>query len=480
MAINASRYGRPQTIHVPAGSSHTAQRPSLGGGGMEDFAKMIKQLQDDSGNKEILRKAGFGDDVLDNMSSDNLEIGVHQLTLDKITRDEKVVSQERDGRILQNFLKTKKSVQAADQDRLDTPMEFQFGSNNINEGNEGIEGPLPSEDTVSMGTAGESINDPLSGADVMTRSLEQSEAQTAGGVQENPFFKRLLGLTGAPTSQTIEINKKIMNIETDQITGHKSVGIDPKDSKDRLFKPVPHPDDPTKLVHGIFNPRTPDDIVYQKENGKYVPFVKPAVAVNIGQKQKLKTLEDLKDENTLALENIRTFGQIAIDYDPSFMTSFGQNVKLDGSAFLDRLGVTNPLDPKFEFLQNATTFFQGVDQAFFVYRKFITGVAGGELEMKRIEDAFINRNQGPKAFKAALTRMQKLYQDTADISQKSIDFIEKNGWSLGRAQKYRAAQVEALLLRNGIKRKDGGAGKTKTSIFDSAVNSLSVNLGDDN
>ena len=94
--------------------------------------------------------------------------------------------------------------------------------------------------------------------------------------------------------------------------------------------------------------------------------------------------------------------------------------------------------------------------------------------MKRIEDAFINRNQGPKAFEAALARMQRLYKDTADISLKSIEFVENKTFTLAQAQKYRAAQVEALLLRNGIRRK----AKTKTSDFDSAVNSLSINLGE--
>ena len=277
-----------------------------------------------------------------------------------------------------------------------------------------------------------------------------------------------------PTTGSIQTSDgRILSTKTTPF-GETVTGFSPKDSVGLVFKPVPDPNDPSKSVQAFINPRSLTPMLVTDENGKPVPWARPPIEINIGKKLELKTLQDLRDEHELALTNIRTFGQIANDYNPSFMTSWGKNVKLGGSAFLDSLGLANPLDPGYEFLQNATTFFQGVDQAFFVYRKFITGVAGGELEMKRIEDAFINRNQGPKAFEAALARMQRLYKDTADISLKSIEFVENKTFTLAQAQKYRAAQVEALLLRNGIRRK----AKTKTSDFDSAVNSLSINLGE--
>ena len=141
------------------------------------------------------------------------------------------------------------------------------------------------------------------------------------------------------------------------------------------------------------------------------------------------------------------------------------------SEILDKFGHGNLADPEYKFLLGATNFLQGVEQAFFLYRKFITGVAGGEVEMKRIEKAFVNRSQGPKQFEAAMNRMRMLYEDTLDIVNNTTKFVESKRFSLSQAQTYRREQVRTMLQTYQIDVKT----KEKNS-FDEDVKSLRKNL----
>lgn len=92
-------------------------------------------------------------------------------------------------------------------------------------------------------------------------------------------------------------------------------------------------------------------------------------------------------------------------YDPEFLT-------YKGALSHSWSDIVNKLDParQSEFAQGRQSFKVAVDQAFLTFRKWATGVAGSDKEMRQIEKATFSMRQSPQAFMAALNSVKRMKQ----------------------------------------------------------------------
>lgn len=106
-----------------------------------------------------------------------------------------------------------------------------------------------------------------------------------------------------------------------------------------------------------------------------------ATQVNLGTSTKAQLEKDIISADS----NIEGFNNIEASFRPEFLT-IGGKVKAGTQRFVDKVGAGDALGT--EFLQQRATWFSQAMSAFIAYRKWATGVAGGEKEMKQIAKAF--------------------------------------------------------------------------------------------
>ncbi len=95
--------------------------------------------------------------------------------------------------------------------------------------------------------------------------------------------------------------------------------------------------------------------------------------------------------------------QIETRYEPEFLT-------YKGSATSKWKTFLNKLDPKEKdaFTQRRTAFITAVNQDFLKFRKWATGVSGGEKEMAEIKRATFSEDDSPQDFEAKLQMVKSL------------------------------------------------------------------------
>lgn len=104
-----------------------------------------------------------------------------------------------------------------------------------------------------------------------------------------------------------------------------------------------------------------------------------ATQVNLGTSTRSKLEKDIISADS----NIEGFNNIELSFKPEFLTLAGK-AKAGTQRQLDKLGFSNNT----EFLQSRAAWFSQAMSAFIAYRKWATGVAGGEKEMAQIAKAF--------------------------------------------------------------------------------------------
>jgi len=119
-----------------------------------------------------------------------------------------------------------------------------------------------------------------------------------------------------------------------------------------------------------------------------------ATQVNLGTGTKTQLEKDIISADS----SIAAFNSIESSFKPEFLT-VGGKVKAQAQRQLDKLGFANNT----EFLQARSSWFSQAMSAFIAYRKWATGVAGGEKEMKQIAKAYPDpENNSPAEYIANL------------------------------------------------------------------------------
>tara|TARA_R110000751_G_scaffold241542_1_gene341989 strand:+ start:644 stop:2056 length:1413 start_codon:yes stop_codon:yes gene_type:complete len=442
MGINRSGGGgRRAIINVPGPSSKVGARGAGAQDGLAAFQNYIKQSNIDRNNKELLEKAGFKTEHLDNMSSENLELRARDLSKNKVVRDEAAVTRVNEGTILQKFLENKSQVEQRDERRLDTPLDLMFGERTE------INDPLSAEakaradgaieggrDTVNIGRAGDSINDPLSGMETLTRALQKSSFDTAGGIQTNPFFKTLMETAKAGDTDT-SVKNQVINMQDEDGSG----------------------------IIGMINKQTGqtrrafEDTLKGRKTVKIPLTVRKNINVDNQKSARnaltTKMAKDVANDLGLKLRYTKLFQR----YDPNqFLTVNRLRLKLqkafDGA--FNFIGL--PKDEKFNSTEdqiafsNAVSFINEAKEIFIEHRILATGGAFTEQEMEQLKTVYLDVDgQGPEAFIATVRGKMNRLSESINANEQFFSKLD-NDVSISELIRYQSDYIDNLLLTGDI------------------------------
>jgi hypothetical protein len=348
--------------------------------------------------------------------------------------------------------------------------------------------PVPiDKSTINVGTAGESIPR-LSGVELLAdvlkgragldertiSALEDSGIDPLTGSESvraqdttNPFFNRLVTLAGAPTVSNINVDGKNLVVQTDQVSGQKTTSF-AKASDARNFKPVKLPDGTIGLGITDVNGKT---IIAMTGDGEDKKPTRPAALVrrvmNIIPKKTLTELEDAYFENFDQLQGLKEV-QRNFYVNPDLLTS-SVRAKAWGAEILDNMGVLSDgnivgqtigqladfISPGAtgrarDLIEEKVTLFQSAEREFLQWRKYITGVAGGEKEFSEIRKSFLDvGGQGPKQFKTSLDNLISLKLRTLETHRRILDIAQKEGWTVSKFQAAFRREIRKDLKNRG-------------------------------
>jgi len=143
-----------------------------------------------------------------------------------------------------------------------------------------------------------------------------------------------------------------------------------------------------------------------------------ATNVNITNDMTKKTQGTLEDVVYQSGERLAKLDRISELFDPSFL-EWGGKARIAGGDKLIKAGVVVDKD----YQQKYSTWKKDVDEYTMLWRKFITGVAGGEKEMSTIEKISINtKYDNSVSFQAKLAEL-KAFEEAA--ARRAKDLLSK-------------------------------------------------------
>jgi len=135
-------------------------------------------------------------------------------------------------------------------------------------------------------------------------------------------------------------------------------------------------------------------MVLTELNQKFPSKTGTDVTVNLGT----STKQHLEKEIIDADSSIANFDSIESSFNPAFLT-YGGKLKAGTQRVLDKAGFASNT----QFLEERATWFSQAMSAFIAYRKWATGVAGGEKELAQIAKAYPDpEKNSPAEYKANL------------------------------------------------------------------------------
>jgi hypothetical protein len=150
---------------------------------------------------------------------------------------------------------------------------------------------------------------------------------------------------------------------------------------------------------GTWSEREITGKVLTELNQKFPSKTGTEVTVNLGTSTKTKLEQDIIDGST----KIESLDEIERLFKPEYLTYMGKG-QAAYEKYAEKMGI--PVDT--DFLASLTKWHQEAKTTFFIWRKWVTGVAGGEKEMKDIAKSFPDpQRNSPTQFRANLEQARK-------------------------------------------------------------------------
>jgi len=167
------------------------------------------------------------------------------------------------------------------------------------------------------------------------------------------------------------------------------------------------------------------------------------------------TKTKLEGEIIEGLQNIKSFNDTKALFKPEFLTLFGKGDAIVANA-VDKAGMSS--DKQKKLIQDRAKWFRQAKADFIAFRKWATGVAGGEQELKELATAFPDPvNNSPTQYIANLNSIE---ETTKKVLALNADFL-RTGISLDQPLSVIIEQAKA----KGISVPGaGGSGGTVTII----------------
>jgi len=140
-------------------------------------------------------------------------------------------------------------------------------------------------------------------------------------------------------------------------------------------------------------------MVLTELNQKFPSKTGTEVTVNLGTSTKTKLEQDIIDGST----KIESLDEIERLFKPEYLTYMGKG-QAAYEKYAEKMGI--PVDT--DFLASLTKWHQEAKTTFFIWKKWVTGVAGGEKEMRDIAKSFPDpQRNSPTEFRANLEQARK-------------------------------------------------------------------------
>jgi len=139
------------------------------------------------------------------------------------------------------------------------------------------------------------------------------------------------------------------------------------------------------------------------------------------------TLNSMQADAEKAVNTIETGRSLLKNFSPDYFT-------YAGGARSTGANILNKLAPGMEdqFTKDRSAYISEANQWFIAYRKWATGVAGGEKEMAEIKRSVFSENDSPQAFKAKLERAVEISQNLLARAQEGMNL----GYTGDRLKQY--------------------------------------------
>lgn len=158
------------------------------------------------------------------------------------------------------------------------------------------------------------------------------------------------------------------------------------------------------------------------DTGKSAPRYKPQTNITVNTGTTKKTKGELEGQILDSAEIMNDLSDIRKMTKPEYLT-WGKRAEMKGAEWASKSGLSD------EYNQDLSDYIgwkKRVETRMLRWRKFITGVAGGPAEMKRIESTTLNVKDSWEGFNATLDEMKRM--SVAGI--KRADALLKKGFDI--------------------------------------------------
>ena len=167
----------------------------------------------------------------------------------------------------------------------------------------------------------------------------------------------------------------------------------------------------------------------------------PGTQVNINTAELSKTTKTGLEKDVIkGIQNIKSFQETRKAFKPEYLTLFGKGERTV-AKLMDKAGVSTE-DQK-QLIRDRAKWFLRAKNDFIAYRKWATGVAGGEKELKEIATAFPDPvNNSPEEYEANLDALEdttrRILELNSDILDSGINLDDHFGFDRGRKPEVKA------------------------------------------
>jgi len=226
--------------------------------------------------------------------------------------------------------------------------------------------------------------------------------------------------------QTVEMIRESLRTETQRLKLEEDEGIKGYGAGTALYegkkKVGQVPFAPTKPAYEVFEGKGGDQ-VYVEKGGEipagYSKVVGKGTDINIntgdlGKATKTKLEKSIVEATT----NIQSFQKTKGLFKPEYLTLFGKGKVMSASA-ADKLGLSSK-DQK-TLIKSRAKWFRQAKADFIAFRKWATGVAGGEKELKEIATAFPDPvHNSPTEY---IANLESIEETTKRVLALNSDFL---------------------------------------------------------
>ena len=235
-------------------------------------------------------------------------------------------------------------------------------------------------------------------------------------------------LLPAYNPQTVEMIRESLRTETQRLKLEeepKIVGYGPgTDIYQGKEKIGSVPSTPPKPAYEVFEGPNGDQ-VYVEKGGEIpkgytkVKSVGTSVNINTGDLGKA-TKTKLEKSIVEATSNIQSFQKTKSLFKPEYLTLFGKSKVMTAST-MDKMGLSNKEQKK--LIKDRAKWFRQAKADFIAFRKWATGVAGGEKELKEIATAFPDPvHNSPAEY---IANLESIEETTKRVLALNSDFLSQ-------------------------------------------------------